>query len=404
MLHHMADLAMYRQGDPGPHPLVDPHEFVTRGMAGDMDTGVAVGDDLDAACHQRILQASDGALVSGNDTRREDRRVALLQDDVAVLVIGDLGHRRPHLALAAGADEQHLVLRQIGPILRTGAFGKIEHVAAFLRRLDHAQQRRTRQHRMTARRDRGQRNAFHARKVGSKAGDRNAPSPPLDQLLEIGSHHRLGARFALDEDVGAVADHRQHTLITDALQHRLVGQVADQRFRIDLPVTGVKDGAELGPDGKPIRLEDRMRHGDHLEVERPETELAAQRDFRDPDGIDQPGLRELPAQHRGRERSGVDRGLQPRPEIGHRAQMILMRVSQHDADQVLAPLLDESRIGHDDLDARHGVVAECDTEIEHQPFTGMAVEIEVHADLAGTAQCEKQEFVGRWNGHFLLRL
>ena len=37
MLDHMADLAMDRQGDPGPHPLVDPHEFVARRMAGDVD-------------------------------------------------------------------------------------------------------------------------------------------------------------------------------------------------------------------------------------------------------------------------------------------------------------------------------------------------------------------------------
>ena len=51
--------------------------------------GFAVGDDLDAACHQGILQAPDRALVAGNDARGEDRGVALLQHEVAVLVIGD---------------------------------------------------------------------------------------------------------------------------------------------------------------------------------------------------------------------------------------------------------------------------------------------------------------------------
>ena len=73
--------------------------------------------------------------------------------------------------------------------------------------------------------------------------------------------------------------------------------------------------------------------------------------------------------------------------------MILVGMRQHNADQVPAPLLDECRIRHDDLDAWHGVVAEGDAEIEHQPLAGVPVEIEVHADLAGAAQCEKQKLV-----------
>ena len=37
--------------------------------------------------------------------------------------------------------------------------------------------------------------------------------------------------------------------------------------------------------------------------------------------------------------------------------------------------------------------AEGDAEVDHQPLAGMAVEIEVHADLARAAQRQEQELV-----------
>ena len=81
-----------------------------------------------------------------------------------------------------------------------------------------------------------------------------------------------------------------------------------------------------------------------------------------------------------------------------------MGMRQHDADQGIAPFLDERRIRHDHIDAGHRIVGEADAEIDHQPLAGVAVEIEVHADLARPAQGEEQELVVRRDGHALLRL
>jgi len=71
--------------------------------------------------------------------------------------------------------------------------------------------------------------------------------------------------------------------------------------------------------------------------------------------------------------------------------MILVRVRQHEADQVGAPLDDELGIGHQHVDTRRAVVPERDAKIDHQPLAGIAVEIEVHADLAGTAQRDEKK-------------
>ena len=123
-------------------------------------------------------------------------------------------------------------------------------------------------------------------------------------------------------------------LVADAPQHRLVGHLAQQRLGIDLPVAGMEHRAEPGADRQRIGLEDRMRHGDQLELERRQAELAAERDLGDRHRIDQARLDELAPQHRGGERRGIDRRLEARPEIGDGAQVILVGMGQHDADQV----------------------------------------------------------------------
>ena len=118
VLDHVADLAMHRQGDLGPDPLVHADQLVARRVARDMDMLVgAVADHLDAARRQRVVQAADRPLVARDHARGEDRGVARLQHQVAVLAGRDLGHRGARLALAAGADEQHLLARQVARVL-----------------------------------------------------------------------------------------------------------------------------------------------------------------------------------------------------------------------------------------------------------------------------------------------
>ena len=66
--------------------------------------------------------------------------------------------------------------------------------------------------------------------------------------------------------------------------------------------------------------------------------------------------------------------------------MVLVRMGQDQAAEVLAAALDEARIGQHDLDAGQGVVGEADAEVDHQPLAVQAIEVEVQADLAGPAE------------------
>jgi len=60
---------------------------------------------------------------------------------------------------------------------------------------------------------------------------------------------------------------------------------------------------------------------------------------------------------------------------------------------VVAPLHNEGGIRHDDVDARRGFLAEGDAKIDHQPFAGVAIEIEIHPDLAAATKRQEEQLV-----------
>jgi hypothetical protein len=141
-----------------------------------------------------------------------------------------------------------------------------------------------------------------------------------------------------------------------------------------------------------------VRDRDELDIERAEIDAATRRHHRDRDfrrialGL-QLGLE----QRRGKLR-GVDRALQFWPEIDDRPEMVFVGVRQHEAHQVLALLLQEGDVGHDQIDARQMfLVAEGDAEIDGEPGSLMpvaeAVDRQVHADLADAAERRKGQLI-----------
>jgi hypothetical protein len=131
--------------------------------------------------------------------------------------------------------------------------------------------------------------------------------------------------------------------------------------------------------------------------------VSAERHDGDAGFVQQVGFAQFLAQQKGGERRGVERRFQPRPEPRDGADVILMGVGQHDAEDVVGVLLDEAGVRQDNLDAGRGLVAEGHAEIDHDPLAGVrraeAVEIEVHADLVRPAQRQEDELVVRVCGH-----
>src|SRR5690606_9923263 len=147
-------------------------------------------------------------------------------------------------ALAAGAEIQDLVGGpDAGFLLAEEGFDVAEHADRLGGRGD-AVHRTTGQGHATASGLGGADHTVHAGDVGGEAADGDPPLQVLDQVGDRHLHIALGTGRAFHEDVGAVADHGQHALVTEPLDRLHVGAVAHYRIVVDIPVARAQDRAQ----------------------------------------------------------------------------------------------------------------------------------------------------------------
>ena len=391
MGNQVARLAMHRHGDLRADPLVHLDQFVLGRVPGHMDIFVARSDDIDAHGGQLVEQPPDGALVAGDLAAGENHRVAGVERDLRMVVGGDARQGRARLTLTAGADQQHLVARQVIDFRIRDKGRQVFQVPGLLCRLDDTLHGTADQRHPPAVGLGGAAYGVQARDVRGEGGNRHPVFQGPDQFDKVIAHVGLGTRCARHQHVGRIADHRQYALLADAHQRRLVGAGADHGVRVELPVAGMQHGARAGSDNHRVGFGDRMGQRDELDPEGTDIESAGHGYLGNFRRLLQPRLRQLAAQHGGGEGRGVDRAFELRPEPVHGAQMVFMGMGQHQASEVFLALHDEGGVGHDDFDAGRRIVAEGYAQIDHQPFAVMAVEIEVHADLAGPAQRQEDQ-------------
>ena len=206
------------------------------------------------------------------------------------------------------------------------------------------------------------------------------------------------------EDIGRIADHRQHALIANAAEFGGGGRNADHRFVVQFPVAGVENPAMRRLDDQCVALGNRVRQRHIAYAKRPNLEAFKIVDDVQLDLIDNARFLQLGGDQFGGEGRRIQRHAQIGGEIGHRADMILMRVGQHDAQQVLLAFLDELQIGENQFGAGVFVGAKGHAQIDHQPLASGAIEVDVHANFRRSAQRAEQQFIARRNIHgvFLL--
>ena len=110
VLLQMPRLAVHGDGDLRPHPAVHLLQLLAARMAGDVHQRIAIGDDLAA----EIEPAGSGCAPTARSLPgmvREEKmtRSPFVELDLGMLVLGDARERGARLALAAGAQQHHLV-------------------------------------------------------------------------------------------------------------------------------------------------------------------------------------------------------------------------------------------------------------------------------------------------------
>ena len=283
--------------------------------------------------------------LPGNDARRKDHRVAGLEHDLGMLVLGDAPQRGARLALAAGADQHHLVARQIGGLL-----------------VGQERQRYSRDSRSRARRDpcatasarpapRGdrwqpRRAAIEASRATFEAKHATATrSLQLADQLDQASFARrprsplrpAASRWSNCTTIASTpSSPRRRSAASSA-----VGPTSGSGSNFQSPVWSTVPKGVRNDNG--VRLGDRVGHRDQLEIELPDREPSRHRHFVQRHFVLEPRFRQLGAQHRRGERRGIDRTAQTPPQMGHRADMVLMRMGQHEPVEPVGAFGDERR-------------------------------------------------------------
>src|SRR5262249_15835705 len=130
----------HRDQNLGPQPAVKRLQLWPAGMSRNMDRTLAIGNDLDIAVGQTVLDAADGKLVAGYLTAREKHDIASLERD-RMGALGNAQKRGARLALATGGDDQYFAARQLHRRIEIDRRREMLEIAARLARRDHAIER-----------------------------------------------------------------------------------------------------------------------------------------------------------------------------------------------------------------------------------------------------------------------
>ncbi len=311
-----------------------------------------------------------------------------------MIAVGDTRQGRARLTLRTGAQIKDLVRLEPRSLAFADRIGNAGQQADMACGRGDAMHRPADQADLAAAFHRGAHDRVDAGDVGGEAGDGDALFQRLDQLDQFVAHHGFGPGAAFDEDIGRVAHHGQHAGITQGLDALDVHRLTGDRVFVDLPVTSVENGAELGLDRQAVRLGDRMGQGDVVDMEGTDADIAAERHFDQFEIVDA-GFAQLFAHQEGGKRRGVDRRLDLFPQPADRADVVFVGVGQNDRQDGLA--LEEFRIGNDDLDTRGCQVTKCDANIGDDPLAIMRraepVQVQIHADFVRSAERKKHQFV-----------
>ena len=81
--------------------------------------------------------------------------------------------------------------------------------------------------------------------------------------------------------------------------------------------------------------------------------------------------------------------------VPHGPNVVFMPMREQQCVQLPTLGFDKARVGGNHIDTRFGMAPECDAEVDHNPVPFIAgaitIEIAIHADLAGTAQGNKNQ-------------
>src|SRR5438128_836002 len=292
-------------------------------VAGDVDEGVVLVEDLGAQAIQGVDHAADRPLVARDYARRDDHEVAGLHLHVLVLGRGHERERRVGLALAPRREDHLARGLERGELLeRHQEVGRDPEVAEL------GGDRDVLLHAHAEEGDppplgRGEReDLLDPVDVRREGRDDDAPGRAREPLRERPPDLHLRARVAGPVDVRGVGAEHEHALAAELGEPPVVGRLAVERARIELEVSRVHECANRRPDREADAVRDRVRDTDRLDDERADLDAVARPDRPKIGTLVEPVLAEPLGDQRARQRRAEDGYARLPEQVGRRADMV----------------------------------------------------------------------------------
>src|ERR1043166_2852605 len=362
-------------------------QLFLRRVAGDVNLRHALVMHLRAAAVEMIDDVGDRALVSGDELGREKDGVAGLDLDRFVTVEGDAMERRERLAPAAGREKRDLIPRQVLPRLvlvqRVTREIEIAELGRDLGVVDHAAAAQD-EPPSGAPRDVG--DLLDARDIRRKRRDEDLSMAALEDRLEIPPDLALGRRVAFALDVGRVGKQQQDAFLSVGGELLKVEVLAAHRRLVDLEVAGVNDDACRRLDREREAIHQAVRHADAFELERPELPRPVGGDLAEIGGLLQAVLADFIFQERERQARAEDRRVDLLQDVRQRADVVFVRVREHDRAERVFPLQQVADIGDHEIDAEEVGAGEHEAAVDRDRRAGAFQQQHVEAEFAEAAE------------------
>ena len=392
MFLHMTPLPMHRDRDGWFDPAVHVLKLRPAGMTRYMDVRLPVGDHFNAGRRQLVLDHADGYFVPRDLLGGINHQITDAHLDL-MLPPRDPRQRGIGFTLRPGADDQQFVGIGPGCLVKGQGRRKIGQIADAFGDPQNTVERAARDDDLAPGVLRNFAQRVQPGGVGRKCGDQDATLATGDDLVETFADAGFRAGGFGVEHIGRVADQGQNALRTDGRQFSRRRVRTHHRGFIQLPVAGVEQFAIGRLDQQRIAFGDRVRQRDIGEFERSEIKAAFLGDDVQLDLVRHTFLIQFMADQASGERCCIERNTQVSRKVRDRADMILMAVSQHDSEQILGPVLDETEVGQHQINTGVVRVGEGHTEVDHHPFAVATIEIDVHSDLSRTTKRQEDQFI-----------
>ena len=252
-------------------------------MAGDVDEGDRLPQDLGPEAEELVHHAGDGPLVARNDARGEDGEVALRDLDILVLLRRHQGERGVGLPLAPGGEDDLPVAGQPGQGLERhhAPLGDAE-VAELRGQADVRLHAPAEQGDLPAEPVGEVEDLLDPVDVGGEGGEDDAARGSAEALGERSADLALGRRRARPVDVRGVGHEAEHPALAQLGEPVVVGALAVDRARVELEVARVDEGPDRRPDPVAEPVDDGVGHADGLDVEGAQLERSPRLDRVEP--------------------------------------------------------------------------------------------------------------------------